>query len=186
MASSKAKSTQAKQHIKKLPPVPKGQTIQRGALPRRDPSTHSAQLIYVNSRSPFRSITARVRKQLNKSLRTASSKTPQSLTNSVASKNHLGPLSSRIQALHKGPEDGIALEQAREVVVVGTGKAIEKVVNVAAFFQGQGDVDVKLQTSSLGAVDDVMPDEEEENGLGVGVDERERMVSCLKAVIRLR
>ncbi|KAF3014224.1 hypothetical protein E8E14_008530 [Neopestalotiopsis sp. 37M] len=186
MASSKSQPAQAKQHIKKLPPIPKGQTIQRGALPRRDPSTHSAQLIYVNSRSPFRSITTRVRKQLNKSLRAASTHTPKSLTNTVAAKGHLGPLSSRIQALHKGPEDGIALEQARQVVVIGTGKAIEKVVNVAAFFQGQGDVEVRLQTGSLGAVDDVVPEEEEENGLGTGVGERERMVSCLKAVIKLR
>lgn len=127
-----------------------------------------------------------MRKRLNKSLRAASTHTPKSLTNTVAAKGHLGPLSSRIQALHKGPEDGIALEQARQVIVIGTGKAIEKVINVAAFFQGQGDVEVRLQTGSLGAVDDVVPEEEEENGLGTGVGERERMVSCLKAVIKLR
>ncbi|KAH6647109.1 Rpp20 subunit of nuclear RNase MRP and P-domain-containing protein [Truncatella angustata] len=186
MASSKAKPALSKQQPKKLPPVPKGQTVQRGALPRRDPSTHSAHRIYVNGRSPFRSITTRVRKQLDKSLRAASSAYPQSLTNTVASKNGLLPLDRRIQALQKGPEDGISLDDARQVVVIGAGKAIEKVVNVAAFFQGQGDVEVQLRTGSLGAVDEIMPEEEEENGLGIGVGERERMVSCLEAVIKLK
>lgn len=104
----------------------------------------------------------------------------------MATKNSLLPLSRRIQALQNGPDDGIALADAREVIVIGSGKAIEKVVNVAAFFQGQGDVDVKLRTGSLGAVDELMADEEEENGLGLGVGERERMVSCLEVVIRLR
>jgi ribonuclease P/MRP protein subunit POP7 len=155
-------------------------------LPRREPSSQAAHHIYVNARSPFRSVTTRVRKQLNKSLRTASSTHPQSLTNTVASKNHLAPLSSRIQALHKGPEDGIALQRAREVVVVGAGKAIEKVVNVAAFFQGQGDVEVTLRTGSLGAVDELVPGDEEDNGPGFSVGERERMVSCLEVTIRLR
>lgn len=88
--------------------------------------------------------------------------------------------------MQHGPEDGIALEHAREVVVIGTGKAIEKVVNVAAFFQQQGDVDVKLTTGSLGAVDAIMPEEEEENGLGLALGERERMVSCLEVTIKLK
>ncbi|KAK9412964.1 putative Rpp20 subunit of nuclear RNase MRP and P-domain-containing protein [Seiridium unicorne] len=178
MASSKATP-------KKPSHITKGQAVHRGALPRRDPSTHSAHRIYVNGRSPFRSITTRVRKQLDKSLRAVSSTDPQSLTNKVAAKNHLLPLSKRIEALQKGPDDGIAMGNAREVVVIGAGKAIEKVVNVAAFFQGQGDVEVQLRTGSLGTVDEIMP-EEEENGLGLGVGERERLVSCLEAVIKLR
>jgi ribonuclease P/MRP protein subunit POP7 len=57
----------------------------------------------------------------------------------------------------KGREKG---GEKEEVVVKGTGKAIQKVVSVAAWFQDEGNgrgVRVRLRTGSVGAVDDVVP-----------------------------
>jgi ribonuclease P/MRP protein subunit POP7 len=96
------------------------------------------------------------------------------------------PLSARIQTIQNSQGSGIGLENAREVVVIGTGRTIEKVVNVAAFFQGQGDCDVRLNTGSMGAVDEIMEQDEDDGG-GGGIGEmRERMVSCLEVSIRLK
>ncbi|KAH8662411.1 Rpp20 subunit of nuclear RNase MRP and P-domain-containing protein [Xylariales sp. PMI_506] len=192
----KKSSPQEQQLPKKLPPIQKGQKVNRLTLTPRIPSSSQAHRLYVNPRTPFRSITTRVRKQLDKSLRTASAAAdPQSQTNRLASRAGLS-LSARINMLaqhHGTGSSGIGLERAREVVVVGAGKAIPKVVNVAAFFQGQRDCEVRLKTGSLGAVDEVLDagDEDEDEdpedvaACVVGGEMRERMVSYLEVTIRL-
>lgn len=43
-----------------------------------------------------------------------------------------------------------------EVVLKGTGRAIEKVLRMVVYWQGQGDVRVVVRTGSVGAVDDVV------------------------------
>ncbi|ORY55239.1 Rpp20 subunit of nuclear RNase MRP and P-domain-containing protein [Pseudomassariella vexata] len=170
----------------KLPPLPKGTTIRHRPIPSRTPPTRASHRFYVKSSTPFRSITTRVRKQLVKNLRTSSSTHPQALTNKLSKKDM--SLSSRIYALEQAQGSGIGLEHAGEVVVAGTGKAIEKVVNVAAFFKGQGDCEVTLRTGSVGAVDDVVQEgeDEEEMGWEDGSKTRVRMVSSLEVSIKLR
>jgi ribonuclease P/MRP protein subunit POP7 len=108
----------------------------------------------------------------------------------------------------KGREEGKKGGEKEEVVVKGTGKAIQKVVSVAAWFQDEGNgkgVQVRLRTGSVGAVDDVVPvekkvkklkegkgDEAEGGGAedGDGEDENPetqvRRVSCLEVGISLR
>lgn len=150
----------------------------------RAPSTHTAHRLYVNPRTPFRSVTTRVRKQLDKILRTASSLDPQAPTARLARRSTLS-VAARAHTLQRDPgASGIGLETAREVVVLGTGRAIEKVVHVAAFFRGQPDCDVTLRTASLRAVDEVIVEGGEHEG---GTEQRRaRMVSCLEAHIRLK
>ena len=52
-------------------------------------------------------------------------------------------------------DGGDGEEGAEEVVVKGSGKAIEKVLQLAVWFQGQEDVKVVLRTGSVGAIDDI-------------------------------
>jgi len=63
---------------------------------------------------------------------------------------------------------------------MGTGRAIEKTLHVAAWFDKQRDCRVSLRTRTVGTVDDlVLPDEE-------GTEEsRVRMVSCLEVGVSL-
>ena len=75
--------------------------------------------------------------------------------------------------------------EGEEVLVKGTGKAIEKALRVALFFQGQQDCVVRLRTGSVGAVDDVSVPE------GGGEEEavpetRVRRTSMLEVGISLR
>jgi ribonuclease P/MRP protein subunit POP7 len=159
-----------------------GAKIVKRRIGDRPPSSRSTHRIYVNTKTPFRSITSRVRKHLDRSLSQASYSS-KALTNQLAG-NKTVSLEDRvaaIQSLHGAT--GIALEDAGRVLVLGTGRAIEKVVNVASFFQKQGDCIVRLRTMSVGAIDDVVVEGEEDFP---SEDSRKRMVSCLEASIRLR
>lgn len=128
------------------------------------------------------------------------------------------PLTARVAALSAGgrgagrsgnnsDEGGGADGSVGEVVVLGTGRAIEKTLNVAAWFQRQNDCLVSLRTRSVAAVDDVVlggaktaagdgewdadadpedADMEQERGGEVEDHSRVRMVSCLEVAVRLR
>lgn len=78
-----------------------------------------------------------------------------------------------------------------EVLVKATGKAIEKALRVALFFQEQEDCLVRLRTGSVGAVDDILVQEGDADGDGEGEGEdvpetRVRRTSMLEVVISLR
>ena len=45
--------------------------------------------------------------------------------------------------------------EKEEVIVKGLGKAIEKTLGLALFFQGQEDLSVKIRTGSVRVVDDI-------------------------------
>ena len=126
-----------------------------------------------------------MRKQLDKILRTASSLDPQAPTTKLAKRSTMS-VGARTYHLQRDPADsGIGLETAREVVVLGTGRAIEKVVHVAAFFRGQPDCDVTLRTASVRAVDEVIVEGDGEHE-GSMEQRGARMVSCLEVHIRLK
>lgn len=134
-------------------------------------------------------MTTRVRKQLDKNLRSASASS-KAFTNRLAGDKNAS-LDDRVRAISartrpggNGSGIGIGLEDAGEVVVLGTGHAIQRIVEVALFFQKQADCVVQLTTGSVGAVDDVVEEGDEEWG-GEG-QERVRMMSSLEASIKLR
>ena len=72
---------------------------------------------------------------------------------------------------------------SEEVLVKATGKAIEKALQVALYFQAQKDCMVKLKTGSVGAVDDVIAEEGQEEEVP---DTRIRRTSMLEVGISLR
>ncbi|KAJ8116048.1 hypothetical protein ONZ43_g4527 [Nemania bipapillata] len=161
---------------KKLPPIPKVA------------STNSARRIHVSAKTPFRSVTTRVRKQLDKYLRQSAS-SRNTFTNKLSQRKNAS-LGERIHQIQKQSQNattgglGIGLENSGEVLVLGTGRAIQKVTEVALFFQKQPDCIVQLRTGSVAAVDDIVSNEED--GLEGDVTERARMMSSLEASIRLR
>ncbi|KAI5921816.1 Rpp20 subunit of nuclear RNase MRP and P-domain-containing protein [Camillea tinctor] len=173
-------------HVTKLPPIPKGTTIRRRPIPSRASSTSSARRIYVTAKTPFRSVTTRVRKQLDRYLRQASSSS-KAFTHKLATSKSAS-LEDRVRAIQhqsrNGNTTGIGLEDAGEVLVLGTGRAIQKVTEVALFFQNQPDCVVQLRTGSVGTVDDIVVEGEE--AFGGQPDERVRMMSCLEVSIKLR
>ena len=79
-----------------------------------------------------------------------------------------------------------------EVFLRATGKAIENALGLALYFQGQDDVKVRLRTGSVGAVDDIVQNEEESTDIIGGGDQEElpesqvRKASTLEVAISLR
>ena len=75
--------------------------------------------------------------------------------------------------------------RTEEVVLKGTNRAIDKVLQLGLFFQGQGDVKVRIGTGSVGVVDDIEVEEggaEEEE-----VEEtRVRRVSVVEVGVSLK
>lgn len=67
----------------------------------------------------------------------------------------------------------------------GTNRAIDKVLQLGLFFQGQGDVKVRIATGSVRVVDDIEVDEDDENSEEVE-ETRVRSVSMVEVGVRLR
>lgn len=111
---------------------------------------------------------SRVKKHLDKPIRFRGGVAP-------ARKN--ATLHSRIEALKHADADNSNVT----VTVMGTGKAVEKVLAVASWFEQQADCRVELRTKTVATVDDVVVED--------GGDEEEsrvRRMSCLQVKISLK
>ena len=75
--------------------------------------------------------------------------------------------------------------RAEEIVLKGTNKAIDRVLQLGLFFQGQGDVKVRIGTSSVGVVDDIEVEEGGDDQEEVA-ETRVRRVSVVEVGVRLR
>lgn len=120
------------------------------------------------------------------------------------------PLTARIAALCTSQQQykqngrkGGGVEQngegggGKEVIVLGMGRAIEKTLGIAAYFNREKDCRVSLRTRSVAVIDDVLVGGDAEDGNCEGGDEgdddeviddhaRVRMVSCLEVAVRLQ
>ncbi|GAB0135919.1 hypothetical protein EsDP_00004240 [Epichloe bromicola] len=153
----------------KLAPIPKGAHVQKRPLTRPQLSSSSkSPTIYISSKTPFISAVRRVRKLLTRSLRAA-----------PAPKN--ASLHSRVEALKRSTNTANEGHRPLVVTVMGTGKAIEKTLSLASWFEQQGDCHVALRTKTIKTVDEVVLQDE------TGADEsRVRNVSCLEVAISLK
>lgn len=157
----------------KLPTLPSNYKIQKRPLlhpPIAAPRTNASvqKVVYVSASSPFISTIKRVRKLLSH------------VENRAAGPIKFGARSSN--EILKDIEAGVGGKaREEEVVMKATGKAIEKLLGIALYWQGQDDVLVRIRTGSVGAVDDVVDAE------GVEEDKsRVRRTSCLEVGVRLR
>lgn len=95
------------------------------------------------------------------------------------------PLVARVAALNSPSSE----KKGEEVLVRGTGRAMAKTLEVAAWFTRQADCTTSLRTMTLEAVDDVVVDEDEaedEGGFAAEEESRVRMVNCLEVGVSLR
>lgn len=122
------------------------------------------------------SIVTRVRKALNNG--------PTGVRSNSAGKGL--PLAARIAALNSSSAEDAARHQ---VLIRGTGRAMAKTLNIAAYFQDQLDTRINVKTMTLEAVDDVVIDDdgaEDEGGFAAEEETRVRMVNCLEVAVSLR
>ncbi|KAH7013631.1 Rpp20 subunit of nuclear RNase MRP and P-domain-containing protein [Ilyonectria destructans] len=171
MASSKATdaaSSRLPGTLTKLPPIPNGARVEKRPLTRRQPPASSkSRIIYVSSRTPFVAVVKRVRKQLDASLQTVGA-APKSAS-----------VHSRIQALER--MGGEIQGDGGVVTVMGTGRAVERTLAVASWFEQEGDCLVEVRTRTVGTIDDVVVEDGD-----VEDASRLRKMSCLEVTIKLK
>lgn len=100
---------------------------------------------------------------------------------------------ARSQASKSNGKGKTKEKEKEEVLLKGTGRAIERVLELGLYFQGQDDVGVEVRTGTVGAVDDIERDEEEEEDGDGGKEEEEnvpearvRMVSFVEVALTLQ
>lgn len=172
--------TDSAHQIRKRPPP-------RSSIPSPYANSSSPKVVYISSKTPFISAVKRVRQLL-----------------SLADKRALGRINLEQKASDRQLLQVLAEEKQRKergeseaVIIKGTGKAIEKVLQLALYFQGQPDCRMQLKTGSLKVVDDIV----EKDGFEADVEEEEedtkqdeedvpefqvRTISVLEAAIMLR
>lgn len=151
-------------------PINRNHSLQRGSIP----TNPKQRIIYVGTKSPFMGIVSRVRKALNNG--------PAGVHANSSTKGL--PLVARVAALNSPSSD-----KGEEVLVRGTGRAMAKTLEIAAWFTHQADCKTTLRTMTLETVDDVVVDEdeaEEEGGFAAEEESRVRMVNCLEVGVSLR
>lgn len=137
------------------------------------PLSPKQPIIYIGTKSPFMGIVRKVRHALDK---TPSSRSTKGL-----------PLSARMAALNSAASSADRLED--EILVRGTGRAMTKTLQIAAWFGKQKEYMISVRTMSLEAVDDVVVDEDnadDEGGFAAEEETRTRMVNCLEVGISPR
>lgn len=168
-----------------------GSALHKRPLIRRSlPASSKDRIIYVSSSTPFMSAVKRVRKQLDRSLKSGGS-------SQAARKN--ASLHARIESLQRDVERGAYSarsandEYGATVTLVGTGKAVEKTLSLASWFEQQADCRVAVKTGTVATVDDVVsavgePAMEAAEAAEQGEDDENRLrrLSCLEVVVSLK
>lgn len=114
------------------------------------------------------SVVSRVRKELDKSFG----------SNRLTSRNM--NFSSKIDALKQA---GATQGDGKVVVIMGTGKAIEKTLSIASWFSQQSEYEVGIKTKTITTIDDVVA--ADENAAG-DEETRRRNLSGLVVEVSLR
>ncbi|KAM3554958.1 hypothetical protein MY1884_005858 [Beauveria asiatica] len=164
----------------KLDPIPQGSTLHKRPLIRRPlPASSKDRIIYVSSSTPFMSAVKRARKQLDRSLKSGGS-------SQAARKN--ASLHARIESLKRDVERDTSANEAygASVTLLGTGKAVEKTLALAGWFEQQSDCRVAVRTRTVATVDDVVAGGEPGAAEREEDESRLRRLSCLEVVVSLK
>ncbi|RDI89720.1 hypothetical protein Vi05172_g586 [Venturia inaequalis] len=204
---SSTQSIKAKPRSGKLPKLPSNSRIQKRplhhpAIPSPRASSSTQKIVYVSSKTPFMSAVQRIRTHVTQ----ISKRKSQSINDTTHSSTSKGAqirrkaggdriLAQAMEEIERAEKD----KGGEEVIVKGTGKAIEKVMGIAGFFQENAvkeGVKVRLTTGSVWAIDDVsVLNEEIPEGEQMELDGKEeedipetrvRQVSVLEVRIGLR
>ncbi|KAF2482149.1 Rpp20 subunit of nuclear RNase MRP and P-domain-containing protein [Neohortaea acidophila] len=169
MANTQRKESEsgtAKRRPEKLARLPANAAVHKRPLlhpplPSQYSNAHHPKVVYISTKTPFLSAVKRVEKLLRLSdKRLIQSATTLAKQNSGKRKRGGAPdeileIAETLESKRKRRrvEDGGGGE---EVVMKGTGKAIQKVMELGLWFQQREGYRVRLRTGSVGAVDDIV------------------------------
>ncbi|KAK3658336.1 hypothetical protein LTR56_001747 [Elasticomyces elasticus] len=173
----------------KLPKLPQNASVtkrplQRPAIASPYAGVPQPKIVYVSARTPFMSAVKRVEKLLHLSEKRAI----QSATTVVKQQGRKRKRGQEDEVLgiakqvekakakaRRGGDGGDDDEDAagEAVLIKGTGRAIEKALEMASWFQQKPEYLVVLKTGSVGAIDDVEVEEDDNEGEEGGAEEKD-------------
>lgn len=119
----------------------------RPTIPSPYASADQQKVVYVSAKTPFVSAVKRVRKLLTEIDKRSMGK--------VDLFSHKGSDKHNLRMLGEKAASSISKEP-EAVVLKATNRAIENVLGLALYFQGQDDCSVRLKTGTVGVVDDIV------------------------------
>ncbi|KAF1983840.1 hypothetical protein K402DRAFT_157024 [Aulographum hederae CBS 113979] len=158
----KSKSSKKRAEGPKLPRLPDNAKVTkrpllRPAIPSPHASASSQKVVYVSTRTPFISAVKRVRNLLE-NVEKRAVQSEKAVTHQGKKTNQKMPAKgdailaeARKQALARK----IGEREKEKVVMKGTGRSIDKVMQLAVHFQQQEDCHVEVRTGSVPTIDDV-------------------------------
>ena len=146
-------TTYSAHRIKKRPPL-------RPAIPSPYTGASSPKVIYVSSSTPFKSVVKRVHKLLRLVDQRATGKASLG-DGKNGSQNVLSQLSRG--EMNRNHQSASSME---EVLLKGTGKAVEKVLGLGLFFAEQDGVKIRVGTGTISVVDDIVEADRDGQDLG--------------------
>lgn len=143
--------------------------LHRPAIPSPHNSKDQQKVIYISTKTPFLSAVKRAEKILHlseKRLEQSATTLTNNKKDSKRQKNRVEEdeileIAKAVEA-EKKKRNLSGQTSGEEVVLKGTGKAIQKVMHLALWFQQRGEYIVRLRTRSVGAIDDIVGGEEED------------------------
>lgn len=157
---------------------------------------HDAKIVYVSAKTPFLSAVKRVEKLLHladkravQSATTEAKKALRKRKRGAEDADEIGIIAGIVEGRRNLPvgKDGMGNDQGgrrgEKVTIKGTGKAVQRVMELGLWFQQREEYEVQLRTGTVGAIDDVEvgeeaaeehAEEEKEGGDAMDVDTTER------------
>jgi ribonuclease P/MRP protein subunit POP7 len=125
-------------------------------------SSQHSKVIYISTKTPFMSAIKRVQKLLlqaeKRSAQSASDQVSSRPKYSVSSNDEITDIErvATIMAAEKHDQD--------EIVLKATGKAIAKALSLALWFDEKVEYNIRIETGTVGAIDDIVaPEDEDQN-----------------------
>lgn len=148
-------------HVSKRP-------LPRPAIASPYAGSDDPKVVYVSAKTPFLSAVKRVEKLLHladkrafQSAATEAKKAMRKRKRGDEDADEIGMIASIVEDRRNLPvgKDGRGHDQGgrrgEKVTIKGTGKAVQKVLELGLWFQQRQEYDVKLKTGTVGAIDDV-------------------------------
>ncbi|CAD0109508.1 unnamed protein product [Aureobasidium uvarum] len=133
-------------------------------------SADVAKIVYVSTKTPFMSAVKRVQKLLAQ----AEKRLAQSAADQVSNRPKYSHTNDDITDIERVAATMAARKHDQdEIVLKATGKAIAKALSLALWFQQRIEYSVRIETGTVGAIDDIVPPEDTPEGEHHNMEDQE-------------
>ncbi|KAG2160492.1 hypothetical protein VTO58DRAFT_104973 [Aureobasidium pullulans] len=149
---------------RKMSRLPKDYKVEKRPLLRPPITSQYAnasapKIVYVSTKTPFMSAVKRVQKLLAQ----AEKRLAQSAADQVSKRPKYSHVNDEISDIERiASTMASQRDEQDEIVLKGTGKAIAKAMSLALWFQQRVEYNVRIETGTVGAIDDIIPPEGED------------------------